>query len=57
MLAGLGIVYGAIVFAVSTWIGLPIAAALIMWMRAPRSAVSRTNVKAGGRASHDSLLV
>ena len=28
LLAGLGIVYGAIVFAVSTWIGLPIAAAL-----------------------------
>lgn len=28
LLTGLGIVYGAIVFAVSTWIGLPIAAAL-----------------------------
>jgi hypothetical protein len=28
LLAGLGIVYGAIVFAVSTWIGLPIAAAI-----------------------------
>ena len=28
VLAGLGIVYGAIVFAVSAWIGLPIAAAL-----------------------------
>jgi hypothetical protein len=28
ILAGLGIVYGAIVFAVSTWIGLPVAAAL-----------------------------
>jgi hypothetical protein len=28
IVAGLGIVYGAIVFAVSTWIGLPVAAAL-----------------------------
>jgi hypothetical protein len=28
LLAGLGIVYGAIVFAVSAWIGLPLAAAL-----------------------------
>lgn len=28
VLAGLGIVYGAVVFAVSAWIGLPVAAAL-----------------------------
>ena len=28
LIAGLGIVYGAIVFAVSTWIGLPVAAAV-----------------------------
>jgi hypothetical protein len=28
LLAGIGIVYGAVVFAVSAWIGLPIAAAL-----------------------------
>jgi len=28
LLAGLGLVYGAVVFAVSAWIGLPIAAAL-----------------------------
>jgi len=28
LLAGLGVVYGAVVFAVSAWIGLPVAAAL-----------------------------